>query len=370
MRTHLVAPSSLHSHPAASLIPDMRPDEWAEFYRDVAFRGIKVPLEILADGTVLDGRHRLKAALELTLPTVPVVDAVLGNLSPERYMLKAAYLRRHLTDGQRAAMSVLDADEHKEKPGPKSGVAAQRRAATDRHEGVTRAEAIREARITRRQYDTANKLRHGAPELFDKVHRGELDLRMASRKATTDATRERLGNLPLVDGQFLTLVADPPWPFDNTGSRGAAADHYPSLSIEAIAALEVADRPVKDLAPEEAGHLYLWTPSSFLAEGIAARIARAWGFEPKCVLTWVKPQVGVGNWFRGASEHVLFCVRGNLPLATREALSTWFMADRQEHSQKPDEFYHLVERASPGPRLELFARRHREGWEAWGDELT
>jgi len=364
-RLRNIPPNLLHPHPSASLIPDMRPDEWAEFYRDVAFRGIKVPLEVLADGTVLDGRHRLRAALELSLPAVPVIDAALGSDSPEVYMLKAAVLRRHLTDGQRAAMSVLWAAEYKQKPGPRGEDVGARAPTTH-----TRERSLALFNITEHQHKKAAALRRDAPQVFDRVHRGETDLRMGSREARTEASRERLTNLPVVEGQFLALVADPPWPFDNTGSRGAAADHYAALSVEAITDLQVAGRPVKDLAPDEAGHLYLWTPSSFLAEGITARIARAWAFDPKCVLTWVKPQVGVGNWFRGASEHVLFCVRGGLPLATREALSTWFLADRQEHSQKPDEFYRLVERASPGPRLELFARSRREGWESWGDELT
>jgi N6-adenosine-specific RNA methylase IME4 len=343
----------------------MRPDEWAEFYRDIAFRGIKVPLEVLGDGTVLDGRHRLRAAVELGLPTVPVMDAALGSDTPEVHMLKAAVLRRHLTDGQRAAMSVLWAAEHKQKPGPQPGDVGGRAPKTH-----TREHALGLFHVTQHQHKKAAALHRNAPEVFEKVHRGETDLRMASREARAKASRERLDSLPMVEGQFLTICADPPWPFDNTGSRGAAADHYPSLSVEAITDLEVAGRPVKDLAPAEAGHLFLWVPSSFLAEGIAARIARAWGFEPKCVLTWVKPQVGVGNWFRSASEHVLFCVRGNLPLATRDAIPTWFMAGRQEHSQKPEEFYQLVERASRGPRLELFGRRRREGWECWGDELA
>ena len=109
-----VSPVELRQHPDAHLVPDMRPSEWRDFYADIAFRGITVPLEILADGTVLDGRHRLRAALELSLPRVPVIDAMLGEDDPATYMIKAAVLRRHLTDAQRAAMSVMWAAEHKQ----------------------------------------------------------------------------------------------------------------------------------------------------------------------------------------------------------------------------------------------------------------
>jgi len=76
----------------------MRDDEWQDFYNDIALRGIKVPLEVLADGTVVDGRHRLRAAIELGMKKVPIVDASLNGDNPEVYMLKAAVLRRHLTD--------------------------------------------------------------------------------------------------------------------------------------------------------------------------------------------------------------------------------------------------------------------------------
>lgn len=106
-------PNSLKVHPLAHLIPDMRVSEWQEFYTDIAMRGIKVPLEILADGTVIDGRHRLKAALQLGMKEVPIIDAPLNNDSPEAYMMKAAVLRRHLSDDQRAMMSARWKEENK-----------------------------------------------------------------------------------------------------------------------------------------------------------------------------------------------------------------------------------------------------------------
>jgi len=174
-----------------------------------------------------------------------------------------------------------------------------------------------------------------------------------------------LGSPP---GKFHTIVIDPPWRYDNTASRGAAEDHYETLPIDELADFTVGERPVSQLAEANA-HLYLWVPSVHLAEGDAAALARRWGFEPKCVLTWVKPQVGIGNWFRSASEHILFCVRGDLYLTVQEAVGTWFLASRGKHSEKPDEFYALVERVSPGPWLDLFARRRRDGWECWGDEV-
>lgn len=164
---------------------------------------------------------------------------------------------------------------------------------------------------------------------------------------------------PLPEGAFRVIAADPPWQYDNKATRGAAEDHYSTMTIEELCALDVIDRAADD------AHLYLWTTNGFLRESFD--VLDAWGFSYKTCLTWVKPQMGLGNYFRSSTEHVLFGVRGKLATADR-ALMNWFQAPRGRHSKKPDSFYDLVERASPGPYLELFARRRRFGWEHWGVE--
>lgn len=132
--------------------------------------------------------------------------------------------------------------------------------------------------------------------------------------------------------------------------------------------------PVCESAEDDA-HLYLWTTNTFIVE--AHELARAWGFHPITVLTWVKTKhegellrvsMKTGYYFRGATEHIIFGVRGSLRLQTKEGLPTAFLWPRLGHSVKPDDFYDLVEKASPGPYLELFARRNRLGWDTWGNE--
>jgi len=180
---------------------------------------------------------------------------------------------------------------------------------------------------------------------------------------------------------YRTIVADPPWRYsgqacspglkrDGARRKGHEVEStYPRMSVAEIAAL-----PVRESATEDA-HLYLWTTNAFMVE--AHEIARSWGFEPKTICTWVKTCSGdpsrvsrkTGYYFRGATEHWLFCVRGSLRLQTSEALPTAYLWPRElEHSRKPDAFYDLVEQASPGPYLELFARRERLGWDTWGNE--
>lgn len=188
---------------------------------------------------------------------------------------------------------------------------------------------------------------------------------------------------------FKTIVADPPWPYeqdDVQGSRqpkvnGELANGVSSVRrYGAMSIAELCAMPVKATAAKDA-HLYLWTTNSFMVE--AHEIARAWGFEPKTILTWVKvrqedgkPSMKTGYYYRGATEHCLFCVRGSLRLKG-DAHPTVFLTPRPQrgHSAKPDYFYALVEKQSHAPRLEIFARPQdpiwpkRDGWETWGNEL-
>lgn len=168
--------------------------------------------------------------------------------------------------------------------------------------------------------------------------------------------------LPGLTGQFCTIVADPPWQYGNTSTRNAAEKHYPTMPIE-----ELCDLPVEAHAAESA-HLYLWATAPLLRE--AFDVMAAWGFTYKTNLVWVKPQIGMGNYFRVSHEHVLFGIRGSAPTLRNDVLS-WFQADRAKHSAKPDAFLDIVESSSPGPGLEMFARRRRMtafDWSYWGNE--
>lgn len=180
--------------------------------------------------------------------------------------------------------------------------------------------------------------------------------------------------------KYRTILADPPWPYPSqgpvgNGGRGAAGaeriiqvglkHHYPTMSIAHLKALRP---PATDSA-----HLYLWTTNSFMVE--AHEIAQAWGFEPKTILTWVKirkadgqPSMKTGYYYRSATEHIVFATRGNLRLSGPCRPTAYFLP-REPHSVKPDFFYTLIEEQSPGPYLELFARRLRPTWDQWGNEI-
>lgn len=162
--------------------------------------------------------------------------------------------------------------------------------------------------------------------------------------------------------KFATIYADPPWPYMNTAARGAAENHYRTLSLEAIRS-----QPVSILAAEQA-HLHLWTTNAFLRA--AFDVIRAWGFRYKSCLVWVKPQIGMGNYWRVSHEYLLLGVRGNLPFRDHTCKS-WLLARRTAHSRKPFPFRELVERVSPGPYLELYGREEQPntGWTVYGNQV-
>ncbi len=173
---------------------------------------------------------------------------------------------------------------------------------------------------------------------------------------------------------FQTVVADPPWQYTDKvnaknaiageGRRGAAG-HYATMSITEVCALGTFPGWVAGYPVAKNAHCYLWVTNAFMREGFS--VLDAWGFSQRTILTWVKPGIGMGHYFRNNTEHVLFGVRGSLPARVRN-LPTAFTGPRRAHSQKPAEFFRLVEALSPGPYLELFSRTERPNWKSWGLE--
>jgi N6-adenosine-specific RNA methylase IME4 len=173
--------------------------------------------------------------------------------------------------------------------------------------------------------------------------------------------------------RFKTILADPPWQFQNKTGK-VAPEHkrlarYSTLSLE-----EVQSLPVPQIAADTA-HLYLWVPNALLPQGLA--VLQAWGFTYKSNLVWHKVRKdggsdgrGVGFYFRNVTELILFGVRGKKArtLAPGRRQVNLLATRKREHSRKPDEQYALIEACSPGPFLEMFARGARKGWTAWGNQ--
>jgi N6-adenosine-specific RNA methylase IME4 len=175
------------------------------------------------------------------------------------------------------------------------------------------------------------------------------------------------------ENRFRTILADPPWQFENRTGKMAPEhrrlNRYGTLGLAEIKALPVVQ------AAEPMAHLYLWVPNALLPEGLD--VLRAWGFSYKSNLVWHKIRRdggsdgrGVGFYFRNVTELVLFGVRGRnaRTLAPARRQVNLLATQKREHSRKPDELYDIIESCSPSPRLELFARGTRAGWSAWGNQ--
>ena len=172
--------------------------------------------------------------------------------------------------------------------------------------------------------------------------------------------------VPFPDKKYHTIYADPPWPERGGGKikRGADA-HYKTMTVKKIKAL-----PVQEIA-EDNCHLYLWVTNNYLEAGL--EVVRAWGFRYVTKITWFKDRMGLGQYYRGITEDCLFAVKGVLPYKVidgkRQQGVTGFHAPKGKHSEKPEEMREMIERVSYPPRIELFARKQAEGWDAWGDEV-
>ena len=165
--------------------------------------------------------------------------------------------------------------------------------------------------------------------------------------------------------KYNIIYADPPWQYKRNGNHSAESK-YNVMSLDAIK-----DLPVNNIS-EDNSHLYMWVTNPFISEGL--EVCKSWGFEYKTLLTWVKtykdgsPIMGMGYYFRGATEHIIFGVKGKKLCNNRNTKNIFFNIQRQ-HSQKPNCVKDMIVKCSGDlPKIELFAREETDGWDCWGNE--
>ncbi len=177
--------------------------------------------------------------------------------------------------------------------------------------------------------------------------------------------------------KYNTIYADPPWQFQNRTGK-VAPEHKRLMRYETMTLQEICELPVAEISDEKA-HLYLWVPNALLPEGLT--VMEAWGFEYKTNFIWEKVRKdgmpdgrGVGFYFRNVTEMLLFGIKKkSMPNRTLQAARSQvnlIRAAKREHSRKPDEIVPIIEACSQAPRIELFARGIRNGWDMWGNQAT
>jgi N6-adenosine-specific RNA methylase IME4 len=379
------------------LFPVLTPSEFAELKADIAQRGdVLVPIELDEHGNILDGHHRVRAWQELRAEGVVLRDypsitrGGLTEVEKHAHIRAINILRRHLTGAQKRAVI---ADQLKETPEKSDPLIAEALGVSSNTVADVRDELESTSQIEKLDH-RVGKDGKSRPAVFNRTRRDERQTQAALKDigdnvtsntvmTTTEVTRaarehrreqardenaalaNRAASIATIGQTFSTIVLDPPWDWGDEGDvdqMGRARPTYDTMSLDEIAALEVAERAKPN------AHIYLWITNRSLPKGFA--LLEQWGFRYVTMLTWVKPSFGMGNYFRGQTEHVLFGVRGSLALL-RHDRGTVITAPREgDHSTKPTAFYDLVQECSPGPWLEMFARRPRDGFVVWGNEVA
>ena len=375
-----------------SLIPPLTDEEFKGLEEDILRDGIQHPLNIW-QSTLIDGHNRYKIAKVhgLTFETIEMQFDSRDDV--KLWIIRRQLNRRNLPKATRIKLALLAepiiAKQAKERQGERTDLTLATNVAK-----VEPTATPKEQNKTKRKNKTTNKLaqiagvsdktverykkiqQDASDEVKAQVDSGEISINQAYKKVKraqkeTKQEERRTENAAKVEelatpldakGLFQTIVIDPPWDWGDEGDVnqfGRAKPKYSTMPFDDIKAL-----PVNKIADENC-HLYLWVTNRSLPKAFA--LIGAWGFRYITCLTWCKPSIGMGNYFRGSTEQILFAVKGSQPLK-RHDVGTYFTAPRGEgHSSKPDEFYQLVESCSFAPFIDIFGRKARSGWSVWGE---
>lgn len=394
-------------HPIANIFPLLDDAELAVLAKDIRDNGLQEPVVVYQE-KILDGRNRFLACEKAGVE--PTYRPYLGD-DPLTWVISENLHRRHLNESDRAMVAAnienlkwggqdrfsQDANWHL---APKVTESQRALAAAElaespslvpAQEPVTRAQAAGRMNVSVRSVARAAKvIETGDQDLIKAVHNG-LAVSVAAQAADLPAEERAevikgkpkqvrsqikrklaVARTQAVDikseelGKFPVLYADPPWQYDHppAGDDRAVENHYPTMSIEEICAL-----PIAEIAHEDAV-LYLWTTVAKLEESFS--VLEAWGFQYVTNMVWVKNKIGTGYHARGRHEHLLIARRGKMPAPGGEVPDSVIEAQAGRHSEKPVVVYDIIDRLYPNVRkVELFCRRDlgRPNWSVWGNEV-
>ena len=367
----------------AALIPPLSAEERQQLEENVVEHGgARDPLVVWASKgklTLLDGHNRYEICSRLELPFDVHEMRFSSRDEAEDWIDKNQLGRRNLTAD---AFTLLlgrrynRAKQTKAQAGAKGGASSGQNdhcfktASKLAAEHAVSEKTVRRAGKFAEEVDRTPELKQAVGERRP-VIQVKRELKEQAREARREENRKKIAAVPepekaaaVADAKFATIVIDPPWDWGDEGDQdqlGRARPDYSTMTIEQLEQLDVSG-----LADDDC-HIYLWITNRSLPKGF--RLLEAWGFRYITAITWVKPHFGMGNYFRGQTEHVLFGVKGSQPLK-RKDVGTAFIADRGTggHSSKPSTFLDLVESCSPGPYIEMFSRSSRDGWISWGEQ--
>jgi N6-adenosine-specific RNA methylase IME4 len=367
-----------------SLIPPLSADERDLLEKSLLSEGCRDAL-VVWNGAILDGhnRYELCKAHDIQFNTVDAPDNIRDRTDARIWIRNNQAGRRNVTQAWKIELELGNKEDllrrGKETQGQRTDILSQNdKKLFEPHN--TRKAIAKSAGVSTGQVAMAEQVRKEDPGLWNKAKDGDVTISAAyqqiKRRNKEEKRKERreqnavlvkekdvFESIHEVNAKFATIVIDPPWDWGDEGDidqLGRARPTYQTISLERLLEL-----PINKIADIDC-HIYLWITNRSLPKGFP--LLERWGFRYITCLTWVKPSFGMGNYFRGASEQILFGVKGSQMLK-RKDVPTWFPAPRgKKHSSKPDEFYKLVESCSPGPFIDVFGRDQRNGWVLVGSE--
>lgn len=381
-----------------ALIPPLTAEERGGLESNIVANGCLDTLKVWGD-ILVDGHNRFNICVEHGIEYKTQAMKFVDRNAVSVWIIRNQLDRRNIADFVRYELTDRQADILREQGRQKQGtrtdliqkdeanllpIIGKRSLEEPKHD--TRKEIAKSLGWGHNKVAQAKTVKEQAPEPVKvKLRTGELSINQAYKEITREAkevkrenrrqeNKEKVSKVKLPteiikqDVRFATIVIDPPWDWGDENDNdqlGRAKPDYNTMSIEQLLEL-----PVDKLSDIDC-HLYLWITNRSLPKGFL--LLEKWGFRYITALTWVKPSFGMGNYFRGQTEQVLFGVKGSQPLK-RKDVGTVFFANRGEngHSSKPNEFYDIVESCSPGPFLEMFSRSKRNNlekydWIYWGE---
>lgn len=352
-------------HKFADLFPLMPENELAGLASDIKQHGLREPI-VLYEDKILDGRNRWRACKSVGVE--PKTKEFSGQ-HPISFVISLNLKRRHLNDSQKAAIAVellpmLETEAEKRVGGrPKK----DRKPGTqiDLVFGRSREHAGRIMGVSHSYVAQAKAIQEAAPAAFQEIKAGQKTISEVARTLKKTRLLKSIPSLP--KGKFRVFYADPPWKYGDTRNVNgwestAAEDHYPTMSIAELCAL-----PIETITATDAV-LFLWVTSPLLFE--CQPVIRAWGFEYRSSFVWDKVKHNMGHYNSVRHEFLLVCARGSCTPDVPKLFDSVQSIERSgRHSEKPEAFRTIIDTLYPsGPRIELFARSKRKGWNAYGNE--
>lgn len=364
------------------VLPELSPYDFGALKRDIKERGVMVPVEYDQDGNIIDGHHRVLACRELGIEEWPrIVRDYADDLAKRTQARRLNIARRHL---DAAAKRTLIEAELKDRPEESNRAIAadlgvNHETVSDARDRLVSTGGIRQLDKTKGR-DGKKRKKPSKPKVAAVTVPGveatgsASDILAAAKEIRTDRADAKravrtgllnelsLRNAPLPERKYPIIYADPPWQYDFSPSNDRSVEnHYPTMSIEDIMALDVAAIATPDAM------LFLWAPPSFIKKGLA--VLEAWGFELATSMVWVKDKIGTGIYVRQRHEFLLLGKRGQ-PITPRpgDQPDSVIESPRGGHSVKPDIVYGIIDMYPGLPKIELFSRAPRHGFDAWGNE--